>query len=739
MRGLDYSGLDPEVTQPCRFEDVGLRCANPSYDVIPTMKSIAPCVGLVLGLLSFGSMAADVEAKLQLQQVQRVGELEHDAQGTPLWRYAFQPAAQPTMVLSPANGTWNWHGQKTLQLQVQNAMPWAVTLQVDIEGAARQHLHTAVGLPAGPAQRLVIPLHAGSSRAFGMQVGPPMPFQDHGRMVFVATKVEGSIDLAQVRAVRLSIPQPQAVQQLLLGTAETAADDSLVQDAYRDIVDRWGQFTRERWPEKIGSDAALRSTHAQEDRVLHAQTAARSGMDTYGGWQNVPLTRTGWFHTQQANGRWWLVTPEGHAFFSLGVNAVIFSDTRTYVQGREYMFVDLPPDQPPWSAFYGVSDSRDAERGASAGIGANYGRWFDFYGANLYRADGADWLAAWRKRTLDRLQAWGFNTIGNWSDAALGKAHRVAYTLSIDVNGAFGNVSSGYDYWGRMPDPFDPRFAQAVEQAVAKATASPRNDPWLLGYFVDNELAWAGQGPQGRWGLAIGTLHGEARSAAKQAFIAMLKKQYAAPSKLAAAWGIPLDDWSALDAVDFPAPEPGEAHPAIAQDYSTWLRTYADRYFSLVAAALHRHDPHHLFLGGRFAVRTPEAVASCACYCDVISFNVYADLPQHGVDMDALHKLGKPMLITEFHFGSGDRGPFGTGVVSAENEAQRGEAYARFVQAAARDPAIVGTHWFDYVDQPVTGRILDGENSHIGLVGVTDIPFAGFVDAVRKTNLSVKP
>ena len=711
------------------------------------MKSIASCVGLVFVLLSFGSAAADVAdlaaasatATIQLRQVQRVGQLEHDAQGTPLRRYAFQPAAQPQIVLTPASGAWNWRGQGVLRIQVQNAMPWAVTLQVDIEGTgAGQHLHAIVGLPAGPAQRLVIPLHVISSRAFGMQVGPPMPFRDRDGTVFVATNVEGAIDLAQVRAIRLSMPQPQAAQQLLLGAVNTTADDSVLQDAYRRIVDRWGQFTRGQWPEKIDSDAALRPAHTQEDRELHAPSAARSGMDAYGGWQNIPLARTGWFHTQQANGRWWLVTPEGHAFFSLGVNAVIFSDTRTYVQGREYMFVDLPQDQPPWSAFYGVSDSRDAERGASAGIGANHGRWFDFYAANLYRADGADWVAAWRTRTLDRLQAWGFNTIGNWSDDALGKAHRIAYTSSIDVDGVFGNVSSGYDYWGRMPDPFDPRFAQAVEQSVAKAAASKRDDRWLLGYFVDNELAWAGQGPQGRWGLAIGTLHGEARSAAKQAFVAMLKQQYAAPSKLAAAWGIALDDWSALDAVNFPAPEPNEAHPAIAQDYSTWLRTYADRYFSLVAAAIRRHDPHHLFLGGRFAVNTPEAVASCARYCDVISFNVYSDLPQHGLDLDALHKLGKPVLITEFHFGSGDRGPFGKGVVSVENEAQRGEAYARFVQAAAGDPTIVGTHWFDYVDQPVTGRILDGENSHIGLVGVTDIPFGGFVDAVRKTNLQLR-
>jgi hypothetical protein len=288
-----------------------------------------------------------------------------------------------------------------------------------------------------------------------------------------------------------------------------------------------------------------------------------------------------------------------------------------------------------------------------------------------------------------------------------------------------------------MPDPFDPRFAQAVEHAVATATEHARDDPWLLGYFADNELAWAGMGPQGRWGLAVGTLRGEARSDAKQAFIAMLKKKYGEPAKLAAAWGIALADWHALDATNFAAPSPDEKHPAIADDYSAWLRAYADQYFGTVAAAIHRHDPHHLFLGGRFAVNTPEAVASCARYCDVISFNVYADVPRHDVDLDAVHKLDKPVLITEFHFGSDDRGPFGKGVVSVWKEAQRGEAYARFVQAAAGDPSIVGTHWFEYVDQPVTGRLIDGENSHIGLVGITDVPFGGFVEAVRTANLGL--
>jgi len=235
----------------------------------------------------------------------------------------------------------------------------------------------------------------------------------------------------------------------------------------------------------------------------------------------------------------------------------------------------------------------------------------------------------------------------------------------------------------------------------------------------------------------VGTLAGDACSPAKQAFIAMLRRKYVHPETLGAAWGIALASWTALDATGYAAPLPSAAYPAIAEDYSAWLRRYADTYFRTVGEALRRHDAHHLFLGGRFAVNTPEAVAACAQYCDVVSFNIYADLPQHGFDAAAMRQLDKPVLISEFHFGSAGRGPFGNGVVAVGSEAERGPAYARFLAAAAANPEIVGAHWFEYVDQPVTGRLLDGENSHVGLVGITDLPFAGFVHAVRTANREV--
>ena len=663
------------------------------------------------------------------------------AGGEELVAVTFKPAAKPSLVLSPKQGAWAWPAGGTLRLRVQNGMPWPVTLLVNVASGAK-HLTGTVGLPPGPPMTLSLPLHATSPRAFGMQVGPPMPFslaalaaptggapsQD---LRLVATTVEGAVDAQAVTAVTLSMPSPGAPQTILLGRLDDVTGDGDLRAAYSGIVDRYGQYTRATWPEKIADDAALKARTNDA-----AATTGAKNLDRFGGRTDLPaMQTTGWFHTQKQAGRWWLVTPEGHSFFSLGVNAVNLTDGRTYVQGREYMFAD------PGAAngrFGGVADSR-SDQGSQRDNAMNHGRWWDVYANNVARSfDGGDTTAAWRKRTIDRLKAWRFNTLGNWSDPAFARASsRMAYTVPILIAGDFNTVSTGFDYWGRMPDPFDARFAAATRAAVAKATKGVRDDPWLLGYFADNELAWAGTGPQGRWALATGTLRQGPDSPAKQAFLGYLKKTHGDVARFAAAWGVQADSWDQVAATSFQPPDPNEAHPAIAADYIAFLKLYAGQYFRTVAETLKAADPHHLFLGGRLAVRTPEVEEASATYADVTSINTYTDLPEHGFDVAAFRKLDKPVLITEFHFGSADRGPFGSGVAGVANEDERGRAYAKFVAAAASSGVAVGTHWFQYVDQPVTGRILDGENAHIGLVGITDIPFAGFTRAVTETNARI--
>src|SRR5690606_40000774 len=95
--------------------------------------------------------------------------------------------------------------------------------------------------------------------------------------------------------------------------------------------------------------------------------------------------------------------------------------------------------------------------------------------------------------------------------------------------------------------------------------------------------------------------------------------------------------------------------------------------------------------------------------------------PQQGQDFELLRGLDKPLLIGEFSFGSRDRGPFWPGPLEVPSENARAAAYAHFLERARQEPAIVGLHWFQYLDQPVTGRLLDGENGHVGLVAITDV------------------
>lgn len=46
-------------------------------------------------------------------------------------------------------------------------------------------------------------------------------------------------------------------------------------------------------------------------------------LDKYGGITSLAGTKTGWFHAQEIADRWYFVTPDGHAFFSLGATHAV--------------------------------------------------------------------------------------------------------------------------------------------------------------------------------------------------------------------------------------------------------------------------------------------------------------------------------------------------------------------------------------------------------------------------------
>ena len=90
------------------------------------------------------------------------------------------------------------------------------------------------------------------------------------------------------------------------------------------------------------------------------------------------------------------------------------------------------------------------------------------------------------------------------------------------------------------------------------------------------------------------------------------------------------------------------------------------------------------------------------------------------------------MIIGEYHFGTVDRG-LAQSLWQVESEEERGVAYRYYTENAYAHPNFVGTGYFQWCDQDITGRF-DGENYNCGLVDVTDRPYEKMVEAVSMTS-----
>jgi hypothetical protein len=355
---------------------------------------------------------------------------------------------------------------------------------------------------------------------------------------------------------------------------------------------------------------------------------------------------------------------------------------------------------------------------------------FDFYGANLERKYGAQYKEAWKDVSLRRLKSWGYNTVGNWSEPFVGN-NKVPYVVPAWVDGSHARLSAA---GGSIPDPYDPQFAADTASFLSRLDKKIASDKFCLGYFVDNELNWSrGDSVGGRLWIAYAALASPtAASPAKRAYMERLRARYPAIEQLNAAWGTSFSSWGDLEK---PYDAPQIPSSKMEGDFTDFVRAFAEQYFKIVKNEIRKTDANHLYLGCRFASYNTIVVDAAAKYCDVVSFNIYAPSidPQR---WDFVNRLNKPCVIGEFHFGARDRGMFSPGLVDAGSQKGRAELYRKYVDSVLTMPAFAGCHWFQYEDEPLTGRF-DGENYNIGLVDVTDTPYPEFVEAVRNEHMSV--
>ncbi len=482
------------------------------------------------------------------------------------------------------------------------------------------------------------------------------------------------------------------------------------------FVDRFGQFIHDDWPGKIRDDGELAAARTAEDTWLKEQSCPIPEADKYGGWAGGPqLEATGLFRTEKVGGKWWLVDPDGRLFFSHGVDCVGVGAS-TGIGFRENYFSWLPAkDDPLFGKLWGRANG-PAPHGFYKDPSRLPYATFDFARANAVRKYGADWKRLCAERAHARLRAWGLNTIANWSNGAIADMRRTPYTATFSTRGPVIEGSSGW--WGKLRDPFAPEFAANAKKSAAAEAKRSGEDPWCVGWFVDNELSWGDDDRE----IGRAVLRSPAKQPAKVAARTLLEKKYGTADRLDAAWGTRYGTWEAfLAATNVPSEK------LCGTDLGDIHRATVAQYFRTVRDAIKAVAPHRLYLGARIAWGRAVVYEESARYCDVVSVNIYSREPARDLPPAA---LDKPMIVGEFHFGALDRGLFHTGLVATRDQNERAKCYRSFVNACLDHPRFVGTHWFQWQDQALTGRF-DGENYQIGFVTVADTPYPELVAAAR--------
>ncbi len=467
-------------------------------------------------------------------------------------------------------------------------------------------------------------------------------------------------------------------------------------------------------------------------------------------------TATGFFHTERIGDVWWLISPDGERFVSIGVNHVSYT-------------ADVAPQ-----------------------LGyAPYGR----VTTKKYGSEDA-WAAA----VVPRLKSWGFNSIGAWSSSDTYK-HDIAYTIILNL----GTRAGGDWLSGSFPDVFSEAFEEAIRNAVAAECGPRRNDRQLLGYFTDNELKW---GPDWRspQGLFAGYWELPTNADGRRKAVSFLRSRYQDDfTQFAQLWQPEATCWDEV----VQSPTLTEVSPLVANSQQKLVRNkllslvprhavmgylllqygtirrfndaeipmmgkkagtdfksfaevaspqplsrfdqelaaieagfthqVATRYFQVCGTAIRRHDPNHLILGCRFAMRAPEEVATAmGDHVDVVSLNYYdANAPtEHGREIYGW--TGKPILITEFGFKAMDSGlpnSKGAGLPVATQQ-DRADSYEKYVTDLMALPTVVGFHWFEHADEPAEGRF-DGEDCNYGLVNIKDEPWQVLTNRMSEVNARV--
>lgn len=526
-----------------------------------------------------------------------------------------------------------------------------------------------------------------------------------------------------------------------------------------------------------------------------SQTTEGISLDRYGGVRALhsPRGGTGRFRVEKFGSHWMFVTPDGNAFWMLGVQNITPSGS--------------------------ITDGKIVYDNV---ILTKYGN-----------------REEWGEYQVQRLKFWGFNTVADYSSTKVypfGRTQAHPTILPVTFLANFANPSltnqmsygSGYvkglidgldqtyiGYRSEVPDFFDPKFGDYVAGKIKQTLADgfwreTFTNPWVLGVSMDDTDYLYGFGPGPEVPSVDRVIHAHIgwialctnpnRSLSRKYSVAYkdtkVYSKYALRDFLAikykdsiaalnSAWGssyTTFDSAGAFGSGTGLLDENGrhtawlgstdgtltDASAGASLDLDAFLYQFAAKYFSVIATNIRRHVPWALIfspntLNGHGGLTRGPILRAAGEYCDVIQAGIR---DQRTLDLTVHYAGDKPISTWEGWPANPDSSlwKYPNPTLGQENtfqtQTERGTNYRTrinflFNANSSGTYPVVGIKWWEYVDNW-------GEKTNWGLVDFLDNAYDGrqstispstdtwgfprggdehnygdFLSAVRNTNSSI--
>lgn len=410
--------------------------------------------------------------------------------------------------------------------------------------------------------------------------------------------------------------------------------------------------------------------------------------DIYGGLIDPQMRQeaTGFFYTTKIGDRWWVIDPLGYPCYIRAVS------------GFAIKYLNSPNHENAALEKFGTAE-----------------KWA---------------LSAVRQLKDD----WGFNlSTGNPSEAK-GIVNKLMYQGSIGFVGSYGssigtNTSTGgsttFDGNNTM-NVFDPEFVDWCNEK-AKAAEAQKDDPYLFGRTMDNELPMDGN-----------MLYNYLRLPATDP---IYHHSYAAA-------------WTWL--INFT----GKDNPTEADIDDEMLQLFVgfvyDRFYSLATTAIRKYDPNHMILGSRMlhgVISKPWVLRFASLHLDCLTINWYGewDIPVEDLKLVS-ENANLPLMVTEFYTKAMDSGldnTRGAGWV-VKTQQDRGDFYQCYTLRLLECKNFVGWHWFQYLDNDDDPKVVyttkngvrtwrdqSSIDANKGIVSNTHTPYDELVTSMTEINKNV--